>query len=96
MSEAHAIRDALILQAIADGHSIDQILQQHPEITYLDIAAAAQAGLEALQRDLAAQKKPVKPKPARTCAAWTIEEEKELIELWDQDRHINEIAGQLQ
>ena len=36
----------MILGLIAEGRSYDQILQQHPELTYFDIFAAAREALE--------------------------------------------------
>ena len=38
-----------ILGLIAEGRSYDQILQQHPELTYFDIFAAAREALELVQ-----------------------------------------------
>ncbi len=35
-----------VLGLIAEGRSYDQILQQHPELTYFDIFAAAREALE--------------------------------------------------
>jgi hypothetical protein len=35
-----------ILELIAEGRSYDQILQRHPDLTYLDIFAAARAALK--------------------------------------------------
>src|SRR5688500_8256327 len=39
-------RTRAILGLIAEGRSYDQILQQHPELTYFDIFAAAREALE--------------------------------------------------
>lgn len=38
-----------VLGLIADGRSYDQVLQQHPELTYFDIFAAAREALELAQ-----------------------------------------------
>ena len=40
-----------ILGLIAEGRSYDQILQQHPELTYFDIFAAAREALDAVQAE---------------------------------------------
>jgi hypothetical protein len=42
-------RARAILGLIAEGRSYDQILQQHPELTYFDIFAAAREALEVAQ-----------------------------------------------
>ena len=39
----------MILGLIAEGRSYDQILQQHPELTYFDIFAAAREALDLVQ-----------------------------------------------
>src|SRR6185436_7407995 len=46
-----------ILGLIAEGHSYDQILQQHPELTYFDVFAAAREALEI------GQEAPAEPPP---------------------------------
>jgi hypothetical protein len=53
----------MILQLIAAGRSYDQILQQHPELTYFDIFAAAR---EALDLDETAPIRP--PAPEQTAS----------------------------
>jgi hypothetical protein len=52
-----------ILGLIAEGRSYDQILQQHPELTYFDIFAAAREALELAQ---AAPPGPTPDEPSST------------------------------
>lgn len=49
-----------ILRRIADGRSYEQILQQHPELTYFDIFAAAR---EALEHHESAARTDASPRP---------------------------------
>lgn len=87
-----------ILSLIADGLSYDQIVDGHPEFTYLDIFNAAS---EAIEND---EKRPsyhtrmaaIKEKNPNAYEKWTDDEENRLRELFGlgkSDREIGKILG---
>ena len=92
-------KSVTVLTMIAKGHTYQQILDQHPALTYPDIFRAAQEALEATeaipssyQQKLARTRKTY----PRAYEQWTEEENATLVELTRSGVSIDKIARQLQ
>jgi hypothetical protein len=92
-------RSATILGLIAAGHSYEQVLATDPELTYLDIFAAAREALEFAGRSddkytqrLAA----VQQRYPRAYTPWSSEEERQLRQLVEAGCTIKKISAQLE
>ena len=102
MTQKHSrfsAKSAAVLTLIAKGHTYQQILEQHPDLTYPDIFCAAQealdiikAGSSSYQEKLAGIRK-VYP---RAYEKWTMEEDTSLVELVCADLGVDEIASRMQ
>ncbi len=85
-----------VMQLIAKGHSYEQIVSSHPDLTYRDIfdgAAEVVAASRETSRDHMAQ---LKQRHRRAYEAWTDEEEEQLRRLIDDGHTIARIAGRLE
>ena len=89
----------IVLQMIARGHTYEQILAAHPELTYPDIFAAAQEALNALgeisRTTYEERLARIRQKYPRAYESWTEEEETRLKQLIQAGRRVNEIAREL-
>lgn len=92
-------RSAAILRLIAAGHSYEQVLATDPELTYLDIFAAARQALEiagesdgSYARRLAA----IQEQHPRAYAPWSQEEDLQLRQLVRAGLSVNDISSRLQ
>lgn len=88
-----------ILEMIADGYSYEQILGARPNLTYLDIFAAAQSALDvigAADGRYAERLKKIREQHPRAYEKWTEEEEAALMQLVRDGRQVAEIAELLQ
>jgi DNA-binding NarL/FixJ family response regulator len=84
-----------ILQAIAKGHTYEQILVQDLAWTYHDIFEAASEALEATQvtnvgRSYAVEE--IRHDHPRAYEKWSVEEDRELSELCRNGKSVREIA----
>jgi DNA repair ATPase RecN len=98
----------MVLEAIADGYTYDRILSMHPNLTYLDIFAAAREALRILtanpnatqtQRAAKAVGKSLseyRKTDPRAYEKWTQEEENALIQLMDMGHTVRHAAELLQ
>lgn len=95
-------RSAEVLRLISQGHTYEQILSIHPEMTYLDIFRAAGEALEALEtpaRESSAYEERlsrVRESHARAYDKWTPSEDAELSRLAAMGESAEEIAKRLQ
>lgn len=88
-----------VLHMIAQGHSYEQILRQHPALTYPDIFRAAQETLEATETIPSSYHQRVahiRKTYARPYEKWTEEEETTLAQLVRAGLGEDEIAERLQ
>lgn len=87
-------KSSAILSLIADGHSYAQIVDGHPDISYLDIFHAAEEALRLSESDsdyhqrLAA----IKKKHPRAYEKWSDSEDVELCSMFRLGVSIDEIA----
>ncbi len=87
-----------ILEAIAEGHSFDQILSRKPELSYNDIFCAAGEALECLdqpEQDKSYSVKEIRQKYLRAYEKWSMEEDAQLAELFRSGTSVTEIAKKL-
>jgi DNA-binding NarL/FixJ family response regulator len=92
-------RSATILRLIAAGHSYEHILAADPELTYLDIFAAAREALEvAGQTDgaYAGRLAAIQERHPRAYAPWSSEEDLQLRQLVEAGQSVEEISARLQ
>lgn len=89
-------RALAVLKMIAAGHTYEQVLAKHPDLTYLDIFAAASEALGACREDAEPAMHRAKRVHPRAYERWTSEEEAELRALHASGRTVAEIAGELQ
>jgi len=92
-------RAAAILKLIAAGHSYEQVLAADPELTYLDIFAAAREALEvAGQADngYASRLAAIQERHPRAYAPWSGDEDLQLRQLVEAGQSVDEISARLQ
>ena len=88
-----------ILEAVAEGHSHEQILAHNPDLTYKDIFRAAAEALECLDRPEQGKGyslQEIRQKHPRAYEKWSIEEDSQLAELYRSGLKPKEIAKTLQ
>lgn len=89
----------IVLEQIAEGRTYDQILARHPDLTYLDIFAAARETLTLAaeeRADYAERLARIKRKYPRAYDRWTDEEDARLRDGVQRGTAVSEIAKQLQ
>jgi DNA-binding NarL/FixJ family response regulator len=92
-------RSIAILEMVAAGHSYEQILAAHPELTYRDIFRAAEEALASIAgqprqgKITLAERRKHHP---RAYEPWSPEEEKDLQQFIEAGLTVPEIAGRLQ
>ncbi len=102
MTQGHSglsAKSVTVLAMIAKGHSYQQILDRHPELTYPDIFHAAEEALDATETvpsGYHGRLARIRKKHARAYEKWTAEEEATLIELVRAGLGEDEIATRLQ
>lgn len=92
-------RSAAILKLLAAGHSYEQVLAGDPELTYLDIFAAARQALEVASQAKDAYSRrtaAIQERHPRAYASWSSDEDQQLRELAEAGHDVDEISGQLQ
>jgi DNA-directed RNA polymerase specialized sigma24 family protein len=88
-----------ILEAIAEGHSYEQILLHKPELSYNDIFRAAAETLECLDQPEQGKSysiEEIRQKHLRAYEKWSVEEDTQLTELFRSRMSVAEIAKKLQ
>jgi len=90
-------KDVAILRLIGEGHSYAQIVERHPETTYLDIFAAAREILRAAQahETHCARLKRVKERYPRAYERWTEAEDASLKQMFAEHHSAREMAEAL-
>ena len=87
-----------MLRLISQGRTYEQILSLHPEMTYLDIFAAAQEALEAAGpragRTTETASELRDPRP-RTYGQWSAAEDAELAQLLAGGESVESVAARL-
>jgi hypothetical protein len=91
-------KTVIVLEAIAQGHSYEQILQMNPSLTYRDIFDAAGEALNVVGgfRPLTGPMAKVRERYPRAYTLWTPEEEDHLRKLIQEDYTVARIARALQ
>ncbi len=92
-------RSITILQMIAAAHSYEQILAQHPDLTYQDIFRAAEealacAGAQPPREKLTSAER--RKRHPRAYEPWTPEEDTDLQQFIETGFTVPQIAGRLQ
>ncbi len=84
MAKALSPKSIAVLSLIADGHSYSQIVDGHPNISYLDIFRAAEEALRLNETDSDYQQRmsEIKAKHPRAYEKWSDEEDNELRTLF--------------
>ena len=87
-----------MLGLIADGHSYGQIVDGHPDISYLDIFKAAEEALRLNESQPAYQDRmeEIKRQYPRAYERWEDEEDARLTAMHEQGRTTAEMAEQLE
>ncbi len=91
-------KSIVILELIADGQSYTQIVDGHPEITYLDIFNAAKEALN-LNGETSShvnRLQEIKEAYPRAYEKWSDKEDEQLRTMHTERRAINEIAAILE
>jgi DNA-binding CsgD family transcriptional regulator len=102
MTQKHtklSAQSVTVLTMIAKGHTYQQILDQHPELTYPDIFHAAQEALEATETipsNYQQRLAHIRQTYPRAYEQWTTEEESTLAQLVREGLSQDEIAKRLQ
>jgi hypothetical protein len=91
-------KSATILGLIAEGHSYSQIVDGHPETTYLDIFAAAEEALRLSESpsDYEERMRKIKSRYPRAYERWDRTEDETLGTLHRGGRTVPQIAEKLQ
>jgi len=88
-----------VLEMIAEGHTYDQVLAAYPDMSYLDIFAAAREALQnAGQTDgnYAEKLAKIRQEYSRAYDKWSDDEDANLTSLYRAGRPTKEIAVKLQ
>jgi DNA-binding NarL/FixJ family response regulator len=92
-------RSVAVLKLIAEGHTYEQILSLHPDLTYLNIFDAAREALEVTGAVRSAHEEriaEIRKAHPRAYEPWTDEEDATLAQLVRSGQSIEEIATKLQ
>ena len=92
-------KDVAVLSLIAEGHSYQQIMDCHPDITYKDIFAAAAEALKLARRrssDYHERLARIRRQAPRAYTPWTEEDDDKLVRFQRTGVPIAEIARKLQ
>lgn len=84
-----------ILSLIAEGHSYSQIVDGHPDISYLDIFAAAEEALRANESPTTYQERleAIKRKYPRAYEPWTTDDDAALAEMSRRNQSVTEMSA---
>ena len=88
-----------VLEQIAEGRTYEQILSRYPELTYLDVFAAAREALTLVgeeREDYAARLARIKQRHLRAYERWTDDEDAQLKHAVQRGTPVAQIAKQLQ
>lgn len=87
-----------VLSLVADGHSYDQIVESHPELTYLDVFRAAREVLELNESgsDHSERLATIKAEYPRAYQTWDSGEDSQLRDLHSKGRAISDLASHFQ
>jgi hypothetical protein len=102
MTQEHSklsAKSVIVLTMIAEGHTYQQIIDQHPDLTYPDIFRAAQEALDATETvpDSYQQRVArIQMTYARAYEKWTENEDTTLVQLARSGLGVDEIARQMQ
>ena len=91
-------RATTVLRLISQGHSYDQILSLHPQMTYLDIFNAAQEALEMATlpgENRARRGYEVRETRPHVYESWSSAEDAELVQLLAGGESVENVAAQL-
>jgi DNA-binding NarL/FixJ family response regulator len=92
-------KSAAVLKLISEGHSYEQILSLHKNLTYLDIFGAAREALDLVEATSATSQQRlahVRKVHPRAYEKWTDEEDEQLEQLVRSGCPVDDIATQLQ
>jgi transposase-like protein len=102
MTQEHSklsAKSVTVLTMIANGHTYQQILDQHPDLTYPDIFCAAQEALDAMETipsDYHQRLARIQKAYPRAYQKWTEEEDDALFQLVRSGVNVDEVARRLQ
>src|SRR5438034_580498 len=100
MTEAHGLseKSRTVLRLIADGHSYEQIVNGHPDISYLDIFQAAEEALRLaeLAPDYQERLAEIKSRHPNEYEPWTDADDTDLAVMQRQGQTIDEMASYFQ
>jgi len=84
----------MVLKSIAEGQSYAQIVDNNPDISYIDIFNAAREALELieLKPDYHDKIASIKAEYPNAYEKWTDKDDEDLILLFEQDKSISELA----
>jgi len=87
-------RSICILNLIAQGHSMEQISKTHPQYGPEDVALAASEALVLNRNTLSREErmKKIQQRYARAYEKWTEEEERFIVDLYNEGKTMREIA----
>lgn len=91
-------RSVEVLRLISEGRSYEQILSLHPELSYLDIFAAAREALDVVARaseDQSSRMSDIREAHPRAYEKWSTEEDMELTRLVAGGEGVEEISARL-
>ena len=88
-------KSVAVLSLIAEGHSYAQIVDGHPDISYLDIFAAAEEALQfnESQVDHKQRLAEIKGRYPKAYEAWTTQDDAALSTMSRQGRPVSEMAA---
>jgi hypothetical protein len=99
LSQRLSSKTVAVLEMIAAGHTYEQVLAAYPDLSYLDIFAAAREALQAVgQSDASYAERlaKIREKHPRAYEKWSDEEDVRLTALFQSQRPVKEIAATLQ
>jgi transketolase len=102
MTQKHtklSAKSVTVLTMIASGHTYQQILDQHPDLTYPDIFRAAREALDATETIPSSYQQRlahIRKTYPRAYEQWTQEEDATLVQLARSGVSVDEMARQLQ
>jgi len=90
-------KSAAVLSLIAEGHSYSQVVDGHPDISYMDIFAAAEEALRLNESpsDYHQRMAEIKKRNPRAYERWDAAEDEELSGMHKEGRSVKEIAEHL-
>lgn len=98
MTKRLSAKSETVLSLIADGHSYSQIVDSHPDLSYLDIFSAAEEALRLNESstDHHDRMERIKQRYPRAYAKWDEQEDAELARMHHDGVSVIEIAKHLQ